>query len=467
MYNDNTVPLHNESGRKGLKSKPKLLGILLAVLLIVAAAVVIPVVVLKVKKDDKDKKSVPSSPSQPDTSAPTSSPSQPDTSAPTCTIVDSKGTNNGSGPAGTANVSKQMVLSGLDVPWQLAYAPGSTLMFVTERAGKLSQFDAAVDGSLKLLALVPDVAGPNYTAEGGLLGLAYLESPVPYIYIYVTSGEGGRFRNRVEGWTYDKTAGTVIKDKIILDDIPSARENNGGFLLIQGGFLYISTGDAAVPANAQNTTSKAGKILRINLDGSIPTDNPFTDSPVFIYGLRNPAGFSFLDKDSLIIADHGVGGVEKGGDRVIVGTKGSNLGWGVSINCETNKPGELPIIAPRLVYGVINPPGGILVYNAASVQEPENTIPAWQGHVLLTSLRGRHLQDVKLSGAPAYNFLENYVYFLGTVANGGLGRLRSIVLNDRNALFVGTSNCDSRGTDLGLCKNGTRDAIYKISTALA
>lgn len=178
--------------------------------------------------------------------------------------------------------------------------------------------------------------------ERGLLGIAFDPSfPTNrYLYLYYTTGSGsknygGSPKNRLSRFTASATNPDVVQagsEKILLDNIASdTGEHNGGCLRIgPDNKLYIATGDGGeTHTNSQNLAKLNGKILRLNLDGSIPSDNPFVGQrgkrgEIWLYGLRNPWRFAFSPKDgTMFIADVGEGTSEE----VDVGVKGKNYGW--------------------------------------------------------------------------------------------------------------------------------------------
>ena len=117
----------------------------------------------------------------------------------------------------------------------------------------------------------------------------------------------------------------IIDSKVIIDKIPASLYNNGGRIEFgPDNKLYVSTGDATRPDLAQNISSLAGKILRINSDGTIPEDNPFMNSPVYSYGHRNVQGMAWdPDTKQMYAAEQGHGGF----DEINLILAGKNYGW--------------------------------------------------------------------------------------------------------------------------------------------
>ena len=105
----------------------------------------------------------------------------------------------------------------------------------------------------------------------------------------------------------------IIESNIIIDSIPGSLYNNGGRINFgPDNKLYIATGDASDPDLAQNLSSLAGKILRVNPDGSIPMDNPFKDSPIYSYGHRNIQGIAWHpETKQMYVSEHGPSGFDE------------------------------------------------------------------------------------------------------------------------------------------------------------
>lgn len=350
----------------------------------------------------------------------------------------------GYGPRGMAPLKAETVVSGLEVPWGIAFLPGGDWL-VSERAGRVR---LVRDGKLVATVLTLDVA-PG--AEGGLLGIA--ASPGfdqdGLFYVYTTVLVGGARTNRVVRYRLDDARRTATLDRVVLDNLPGAEFHDGGRLRFgPDGMLYVGTGDARAPDVAQSKESLGGKILRVTPEGTAPPDNPFAPSPIFLLGLRNPQAFDWLDKGTLVVVDHGPSGElgRTGHDEVSLARAGDNLGWPKISGCEA-APGK---VTPRVTWEEAVPPGGAAIYTGTA-------IPEWRGSLLIGTLRSKHLHRVELDPDDPRRARRHEVYFQGDPPMG-FGRLRETIMGPDGELYVTTSNCDGRG----ICPE-ERDRILRLT----
>lgn len=224
-------------------------------------------------------------------------------------------------------------VSGLNQPTAMAFAPnvdGNTRLFVSEKPGSLR---VVKNGTLLMTPFLS--LSVNSSSERGLLGIAFDPSFATnhFVYAYYTRS-ASPIKNRVSRFTADATFDSAVSgsEVVLLDNIPSDAGNHNGGALHFGldGKLYISTGDGGqTHTNAQLLSSLSGKILRINPDGTIPSDNPFLTTTgargeVWAYGLRNPFTFD-VDPTSGKMYINDVG--ELTWEEINLGVRGANYGW--------------------------------------------------------------------------------------------------------------------------------------------
>lgn len=336
----------------------------------------------------------------------------------------------GYGESGTTDLHVEEVVTGLTVPWGLAFINESDFL-LTERPGRVR----LVRGGELVDEPVLNMENVAATSEGGLLGLALHPQfqRNRFFYLYATARTGAGVFNRVERFRLSDDGRSAALDRLILDRVPAGVFHDGGRIRFgPDGMLYVATGDARQPDLAQEPGSPAGKILRLTPDGGIPDDNPVPGSAVFISGVRNVQGFDWLNTDTLVVSDHGPSGeLGRGGhDEISFAQAGANLGWPGTWQCQEFEG----VTRPFLVWAQAAPPGGLLFYTGALV-------PEWTGSVLVTTLGSRHLQRIVLDTANGVLSMARHEVYL----RGDHGRLREIVQAPDGSIYVTTSNCDSRG----------------------
>jgi aldose sugar dehydrogenase len=322
------------------------------------------------------------------------------------------------------NYKIEIVAENLKVPWEIAFSSDGRIFF-TERIGNLRVIE---NGQLNPESVTSLDVGEG---EGGLLGLALDPSfeQNHFLYLYYTYFEFPLTYNKVVRYTENNNA--LTDEIILLDKIPGAPWHDGGRIKFgPDGQLYITTGDAGISQLAQDLNSFAGKILRINSNGTIPSDNPFADSPVFSYGHRNPQG---LDWDpvtgKLVSTEHGPSG-ERGSahDEVNIVEAGKNYGWPIVIGDEH----EPDLVDPLLHTGSDTwAPSGSTFYDSAN-------IPEWENKYFVATLRGNHLRMLDLD-VEANQVISSEIVF------SNYGRLRAASMGPDGNLYILTSNQDGRG----------------------
>ncbi len=304
------------------------------------------------------------------------------------------------------------IVKNMDTLWALDFLPDGSLIF-TERGGKVFAFNSGKDTLPRMLAEFSEVAS---VGEGGLLGIAvhprFTENN--FIYLYHTYGKNGELFNRVI--RVKKSGDALVEKKIIVDAIPGAEVHNGGRIKFgPDGMLYIATGDAALSAHAQDISSLAGKILRINDDGTIPESNPFPNSAVYSYGHRNPQGLAWDSKGNLWATEHGA----SAGDEVNFILKGKNYGWPTIRGVQKSAGMESPVLESGSSTWA---PAGAAVLNSS---------------LFFTGLRGQALYEIDIKTRS-----------LKTHFKGQFGRIRDVVRGPDNFLYLLTSTRDGRGVPM-------------------
>jgi glucose/arabinose dehydrogenase len=281
--------------------------------------------------------------------------------------------------------------------------------------------------------------------EEGLMGLAV--DPAykvnRYLYACVAYKTGKGLSVRIDRLLDD--GNSIHKDKVILDGILAAQFHAGCRLRFgPDGKLYVTTGDATNKDLAQDLSSLNGKILRLNTDGSIPSDNPIPQSYVYSYGHRNPQGIDWHPVTHVLFeTEHGPTLFDgpAGGDEVNSIEAGKNYGWPV-VSHEKHKDG---MVDPLLVFTPAVAPASGIFYTSKN-------IPQFKNNFFFGGLIGETIIRVILSEtAPhrvlSYEKLPNIFY----------GRIRDIEMGPDGNLYFSTSNRDGRGKT-----HEGDDHIYRI-----
>ena len=306
------------------------------------------------------------------------------------------------------------IAQGLRIPWALDFLPDGALIF-TERPGSVRLIDARGKLVADPVLTLGDVAA---IGEGGLLGIALHPrfSENNFVYLYYTARRGGEeIANRVVRYRLENNR--LVAPSVILDDIPAAANHDGGRIAFgPDGMFYITTGDAGVQANAQNTGSLAGKILRLRDDGTVPDDNPFAGSPVWSYGHRNPQGLAWDRSGRLWATEHG----PSAKDEINLIERGKNYGW--PLGSGENVPA-----------GTVAP----IRQSGSATWAPSGAAIA--GDTLyFVGLRGQELYALPLAEKDRKGELRSYF-------GKQFGRIRSVTVGPDGYFYLLTNNRDGRG----------------------
>lgn len=314
----------------------------------------------------------------------------------------------------TSTTTKEatVVAQGLEVPWGIAFLPDGG-MLVTERSGQVVHVESG---------RVFPIEGVVHVGEGGLLGIALHPdfSENRYVYLYHTTETSAGITNRIVRYTYQPEE--LVFESVILDNMPGARYHDGGRIAFgPDRMLYVAVGDAGDEDSAQDTQTLSGTILRLNDDGSVPSDNPFGNE-VYSYGHRNPQGLTWDDEGRLWSTEHGRSGIFSGFDELNYIVSGGNYGWPDS---QGNTVAE-GTRAPSLHSG------GSTTWAPASAEYHNN------GSIFFGGLRGETLYEAEVEGEEVVTLHEHF--------KGVYGRIRTVVLGPDGFLYITTSNRDGRGS---------------------
>lgn len=334
-----------------------------------------------------------------------------------------KSNSNGDGGDTTpVDVKDSVIAQNLNHPWEILWGPDNHIWF-TERGGRISRLDPATGTVTPLLTVNEVVAN----GEGGMLGLALHPdfSTTPHVFVVYNYNNGGNYLEKVVRYTY--ASGALITPVTLIDNIEAAGIHNGSRLLIINDKLFITTGDAADQSLPQNKNSLNGKILRLNLDGSVPADNPVANNPYWSFGHRNPQGLVYSN-GKIYSSEHG----PNNDDEINIIEKGRNYGW-PDVHGMCNTSGEQSICAAQQVAEPIKAwtptiaACGLDYYNS-------DRIPQWKNSLLLVTLKNQRLYQLKLDNS------FNSVSSINEYFSGDYGRLRDICISPQGVVYISSSN---------------------------
>ncbi|QKY71673.1 sorbosone dehydrogenase family protein [Lentibacillus sp. CBA3610] len=315
--------------------------------------------------------------------------------------------------------SLEVIAENLEVPWSIEKLEDT--FYLTERSGSIVEIGNG-EVERQTVELEQEV---STASEAGLLGFVlapdFSESNLAYAY-YTYEDSDGQY-NRIV--TLRLEDNVWREESLLLDQIPSGAYHHGGRIKIgPDGYLYATAGDASNSEIAQDPDSLGGKILRMNLDGSIPSDNPFPDSYVYSYGHRNPQGLTWTSDGTLYASEHG----NNANDEVNMIEAGQNYGWPV---IEGNEEQE-GMVAPQFTSGDESTwaPSGMDNYN---------------GNLYVAALRGSAVLEFDLETGEHREVITD------------LGRIRDVLVDDDYLYFI-SNNGDGRGTP-----ENSDDRLYRIS----
>jgi len=345
----------------------------------------------------------------------------------------------GSGGGGTTPTAQsgdlqlQSVLPGLNFPVGLSQAPDGRVFFNERLTGKIRiinpqwqivnqpfcQISVATSGEQGLLGLTLD---PNFAQN-------------QFVYVYYTAP--GATMNRVVRYT--ESSGSCTQETVVLDNLPVNSFHNGGIIQFgPDGKLYVIIGDAGNMANSQNLTSLAGKILRVNPDGTAPIDNPFFSNPdakaklVFSLGHRNSYGFTFHPHTTHLWETENGPGDSDEINRIIAG---GNYAW--DANQRRGILNDPCCVDPIAVY-FPTPCSPCTIAPTGIIAIPENSTVypvANRNNLLFVDFNFGLIRRLVLTGANLTQLGTQSVAY-----NGGQGGLLSLMLGTDGFVYVSNTS---------------------------
>ncbi|CZF81376.1 Soluble aldose sugar dehydrogenase YliI precursor [Grimontia celer] len=322
---------------------------------------------------------------------------------------------------------------GLNHPWSLVFLPNGD-MLVTERNGGIKR--VSPEGNITDIQGVPQ--NLVYRGQGGLLGLTLAPDFETSKRVYIAYAENGEFRKSGTAVSSAILNGNTLSNfTLLFSQSPklAGGRHYGGRLLATDEYLYIALGDRGNRDKAQQNDSHIGTLVRLNLDGSVPPDNPFVSNAdnlpeIYSYGHRNIQGMT-LDNDGKTLWTHEHG--PQGGDELNPINKGANYGWptitygvnygtGSQIGTGTEKAGmEQPV---HYWVPSIAPSGMEMISGTKFTQ--------WNGDILLGSLKFGLLVRLDMENGKVLSEER--------LLDGNYGRIRDVVESPSGDIFLLTDS---------------------------
>ena len=325
---------------------------------------------------------------------------------------------------GNTTLGVQTLISNLDIPWEITYGPDN-MIWTTERKGIVSR----INPNSGAKDIILNITGIVYqTAESGMLGMVLHPdfSNTPEVFIaYTYSGVSG-VSERIVKFTYD--GNELVNEVILIDGIQGNTTHIGCRLFILPDLTMLaSTGDAQNPQTAQDMQSLSGKILRMNLDGTIPSDNPSPNSYVYSFGHRNVQGIAAGPNGNTYLSEHGA----STDDEFQILEENRNYGWpsvegfcdesGENAFCVANNVKE-----PLTVWTPTIAPSDIMFYENAG-------FPEFHNKMLMTVLKDKKIIALELN-VNGESVLDEVHYL-----SNQFGRLRDICIGPNKEIYIATN----------------------------
>lgn len=323
-----------------------------------------------------------------------------------------------------------------EMPWALEFLPDGRLL-VSEQRGALKIYES---GTVAEITGVPEVA---FGGQGGfgdvVLHPDFTENNLVYL-SYAEAGEGGTRGAAVARATLmlEGDGGALTDPEVIWRQVPKV--DGGGHyghrIAFHDGYLWISSGERQKFDPAQDMQANLGKILRLNYDGSVPTDNPFADhggvtAEIWSLGHRNPLGLAFDSTGRLWNVEMG----PQGGDELNLVERGANYGYPIVSNGDhydgrpiPDHPTRPEFNAPAVFWNPVISPSSLMFYSGSE-------FPQWRGDAFIGGLSSQSIVRIDFEGT---NAREAERFAMGM-------RIRAIEQGPDGAIWILEDGRDGRG----------------------
>jgi glucose/arabinose dehydrogenase len=336
---------------------------------------------------------------------------------------------------GATVVGIDTLYTGLDVPWEILYGPDGYI-WMTERKGLVSRIDPVAKTKTTILDLTGSV---YYYAEAGLLGMVldpnFITNKEVFL-VYTFGGGAPNIKERLVKYTFNN--GTLANPQILIDSLTGNVNHDGSRLqFMPDGTLLMTTGEAGDTSLAQKLSSRNGKILRLNTNGTVPSNNPFPGSYVYSFGHRNPQGLVLAPNGNFYISEHG----PTTDDEFQLLEKGRNYGWPqvegfCDLANEISFCNAHNVKEPLLNWTPTIAPSDVVYYT-------NNSFPEFNDHFIMCTLNTKKLVAIKLNASGTSSVSQTS--YLAQM----FGRLRDICIGPSKEIYLATNGANPGNTDPG------------------
>ncbi len=321
--------------------------------------------------------------------------------------------------------------NGVDIPWEIIWGPDDYI-WMTERFGRVSRLNPTTGARTTILDLTSSV---YQSSESGLLGMVLHPDfeNTPQVFLAYTYLDNINIKERIVRYGYNSATNTLENPLTLIEGINGNTTHIGCRLMfLPDNTLLATTGDYQNLTSPQDENSLNGKILRMNTDGTVPTDNPFgANSYVYSIGHRNAQGLVLGPNGNIYSSEHG----PSTNDELNIITAAGNYGW-PDVEGYCNQSGEMMACASMSNYqdpitiwfeNVTIAPSDLAWYDHPA-------IPEWQGKLLMTVLKNKHLKEIEVDNVDGATIVNETNWFENT-----FDRLRDVCVAPDGRVFLATN----------------------------
>ena len=288
---------------------------------------------------------------------------------------------------GNTTLTEYNLVTGVQLPWEILWGPDDHI-WMTSRTGEVLRIDPET-GNYNVV-LERNVIS-NGSGEPGMLGMAMHPDweNTPQVFVVYCTGSAWNGDEHLSVFDWDGTA--LVNEQTLLTIQAGGIHNGSRLLVLPDNTLLMTAGDIGSSSLAQLEGSLQGKTLRLNLDGSVPDDNPIAGSYVYTIGNRNSQGLALGSNGIVYSSEHG----QNSNDELNIVSAGGNYGW-PQVEGFCNTASEQAFCADNDVIEPLEAWTPCIAVNGIEYYDHE-AIPEWQNSILMAVLGGLGGQYERLS----------------------------------------------------------------------